>query len=414
MSKTLASNEIFSDPSAGAPNSAILRDALSAAMNDELVLSYEAGFRDAIASRGSIYGSMDEMPAIVQAAHERRIELLSSLPIGDVSDKICVDYGVGSWGFACIFPRLQACAYAIGMDISQEAIKESAAISARGQFPYGTNYAYLTSRGDDIRLKDQSVDIFFSGECIEHVENTDAFLDEIHRVLKPGGSLILTTPNADAYLYRINNERYGVGPEHVALMSYRELLDFLEPRFEVLVAHGFNGSFHYAWDEKIKDPTIAQAWAALFADHPDLGTGIVLLARRRDNYRSQRFIQRIYHHSAKEIQYRGTWQVVPLHQLMTGRVEIGDDRSSLTLDFEGTGVILNFWCHPWSGKAIVNVDEAVQEVNLYSPRGGFARVCIPNLEAKSHRLRIQSSAEPDPRSQGREVIFYQAISYLTA
>jgi hypothetical protein len=159
MSNAFSSNEIFSDPSAGAPNSDVLREAPSALMKDELVLSYEAGFRDAIAQHGSIYGSMDEMPAIVQAAHERRIELLSNLPIGDISDKICVDYGVGSWGFACIYPRLQACAYAIGIDISQEAIKESTAISAQGQFPYGTNYAYLTSRGDDIRLRDQSIDI---------------------------------------------------------------------------------------------------------------------------------------------------------------------------------------------------------------------------------------------------------------
>ncbi len=406
MSKSFPLDEILRDISTDLSNSSVLPD--------ELVLSYEASFRDAIAHHGSIYGSMDEMPLIVRAAHDRRIELLNNLPIGDVSGKICVDYGVGSWGFACIFPRLQACGYAIGIDISHEAVKESAAISARGQFPYGTNYTYLTSRGDDIRLKDQSIDIFFTGECIEHVENTDAFLDEIHRVLKPRGSLILTTPNADAYLYRINNERYGVGPEHVALMSYRELLNFLEPRFEVLVAYGFNGSFHYAWDEKIKDQNVAQAWAALFTDRPDLGTGIVLLARRRDGYHARRYIQQVYHHSAKEIRYAGTWQVVPLHKLMTGRLGIGDDRTSLILDFEGSGINLNFWSHPWSGKAVIDVDGTVHNVNLYSPLGGFARVCIANLGAHSHRLRIQGGSDKDPRSQGREVIFYQAISYQTS
>jgi SAM-dependent methyltransferase len=413
MSESFSPNEIFSDSSSRLSNSPILPHRLSSAAPDELVLSYEAGFREAIAQQGSIYGSMDEMPPIVQAAHERRIELLSNLPIGDVSNKICVDYGVGSWGFACIFPQIQTCGYAIGIDISQEAIKESAAISARNQFPYGTNYAYLTSRGDDIRLKDQSIDVFFTGECIEHVENTDAFLDEIHRVLNPGGTLILTTPNADAYLYKINNERYGIGPEHVALMSYHELLNYLAPRFEVLVAHGFNGSFHYSWDEKIRDQAVARSWATLFTDRPDLGTGIVLLARRRDDYRSRRYIQHVYHHSDQEIQYSGSWQVVPLHKLMTGRLGLENEFCSLDLDFEGSGIILNFWCHPWSGKAVIDVDGMVHDVNLYSPLGGFARVCIPNLDAHSHKLRIENSADQDQRSQGREVIFYQAISYHT-
>lgn len=38
-------------------------------------------------------------------------------------------------------------------------------------------------------------DFVYAGEIIEHIFDTKSFLKEIHRVLKPGGYLILTTPN---------------------------------------------------------------------------------------------------------------------------------------------------------------------------------------------------------------------------
>jgi SAM-dependent methyltransferase/predicted O-methyltransferase YrrM len=385
-------------------------DTLSPEVHDQQVLSYESSFRQAIAQGGSIYGANVMLP-IIHAAHERRIQLLDSLPIGDVSDKVCVDYGVGSWGFACIYPRLQHCAFAIGIDISYEAIKESAAVSARGNFPYGSNYVYLTSRGDNIKLKDHCADIFFTGECIEHVENTSAFLDEIHRILKPAGLLILTTPNADAYLHRLSGEQYAVGPEHVALMSYTQLRSYLDSRFEVLTAQGFNGSLHYSWDERIDDLDFARAWASQCTDRPDLGTGVVIMARRRDDYHPARYIQRHYHHDAPEISYEGLWETVPLHKAMTGRMGIDGDRSALMLDFEGNGIIINFWCHTWSGQAFVEVDGVARYLSLYSSQGGFTRVVVDDLAPGSHRLRIYGSQARDWCSHSNQVIFFQAISY---
>lgn len=43
--------------------------------------------------------------------------------------------------------------------------------------------------------KDNSFNIVFAGEVIEHTVDDDFFLQEVRRVLKPGGLLILTTPN---------------------------------------------------------------------------------------------------------------------------------------------------------------------------------------------------------------------------
>lgn len=47
-------------------------------------------------------------------------------------------------------------------------------------------------------LKTDHYDVVFCSEIIEHVFDTDFFLEEAIRVLKPGGKLILTTPNIAA------------------------------------------------------------------------------------------------------------------------------------------------------------------------------------------------------------------------
>jgi ubiquinone/menaquinone biosynthesis C-methylase UbiE len=179
---------------------------------------------------GSIY---DPFTVMLEAAHGARIDLLDGLQLGDLKDKVVVDFGTGSWGFACVFEKLHDCKMAIGIDISAHAVAMSEEKSRAGNFAYGDRFKYLVSDGITIPLDDNSADVFFTGECIEHVENTDAFLDEIYRVLKPGGTLILTTPNPHPWFYRLFGLEYAVGPEHIALMSYDELKSYLDPRFDI-------------------------------------------------------------------------------------------------------------------------------------------------------------------------------------
>ena len=49
----------------------------------------------------------------------------------------------------------------------------------------------------------RSFDAVVSTEGIEHLENHYSFLREMHRILKPGGPLILTTPNITALRSRV-------------------------------------------------------------------------------------------------------------------------------------------------------------------------------------------------------------------
>lgn len=70
-------------------------------------------------------------------------------------------------------------------------------------------------------------------QVIEHIGDDFAFLDEIWRVLKPGGSLIVTTPNAPMSLTR--------NPWHVREYTAGQLASLLESRFGRVEALGVEG-----------------------------------------------------------------------------------------------------------------------------------------------------------------------------
>lgn len=56
---------------------------------------------------------------------------------------------------------------------------------------------------------DASYDLVTATEIIEHLENCRQFLSEIHRVLRPGGICILTTPNILNINSRLRNLWFG-------------------------------------------------------------------------------------------------------------------------------------------------------------------------------------------------------------
>ena len=46
-------------------------------------------------------------------------------------------------------------------------------------------------------------DLVYASEVIEHCKDTSGFLRELHRALKPGGKLLLSTPNSAFWPYRL-------------------------------------------------------------------------------------------------------------------------------------------------------------------------------------------------------------------
>ena len=69
-------------------------------------------------------------------------------------------------------------------------------------------------------FRDHVFDVVVSLECIEHLLDPDALLEEALRLLKPGGALVLSTPRLDALLVVISLLG-GVQPPGVEASSRR-------------------------------------------------------------------------------------------------------------------------------------------------------------------------------------------------
>jgi SAM-dependent methyltransferase len=83
-------------------------------------------------------------------------------------------------------------------------------------------------------LKNNEYDCVVSFQVIEHIQNDILFLKEIHRVLKPGGIALLTTPNRKLSLSR--------NPWHIREYLAHELKDMASKIFSGVEMKGITGN----------------------------------------------------------------------------------------------------------------------------------------------------------------------------
>jgi SAM-dependent methyltransferase len=76
----------------------------------------------------------------------------------------------------------------VGVEIASAAIDR-----ARRHHP-GLDFR-LAEIGGELPVEDNAFDVVWSSEVIEHVADTARWLSEVRRVLRPGGRLLVTTPN---------------------------------------------------------------------------------------------------------------------------------------------------------------------------------------------------------------------------
>lgn len=79
-------------------------------------------------------------------------------------------------------------------------------------------------------LPDASFDAVVSFQVIEHLPDIGRYLDEVHRVLKPGGEFLCATPNRLTFT---PDSDTPVNPFHVKEFSPAELAECLASRFRV-------------------------------------------------------------------------------------------------------------------------------------------------------------------------------------
>jgi len=81
----------------------------------------------------------------------------------------------------------------IGIDNNEAAIQ-----AARQQ---KTSASFMVAKGERLPFPDKYFDAVLMSEVIEHVENEQQTIDEVRRVMKKGGKLILSTPHKGTFRF---------------------------------------------------------------------------------------------------------------------------------------------------------------------------------------------------------------------
>lgn len=148
-----------------------------------------------------------------------------------VAGKIVLDIACGT-GFGTELMLENNAAKVFAADVSDEAIEICTKRISR--FP-STKATCHKQDGTRMTYDSNFFDMVVSFETIEHIPDYMSFLSEIHRVLKPGGLLVMSTPNA-----LVTNPDGGTpkNPYHVYEFTPEELKAHLSKFFDIKLAAG--------------------------------------------------------------------------------------------------------------------------------------------------------------------------------
>ncbi len=164
--------------------------------------------------------------------------------------------------------------------------------------------AKVADLNDKIPYRKDTFDYVIGQEIIEHLVDPDTFLEEAHRVLKPGGTLILTTPNLLSWFQRVlaifgilptfselstRHRRVGLGllrsiivndqpVGHVRVFTKLGLEDLLEIYgFKIEVIKG--QEMRHEFSSKVLT-ILYQNLELLFAHWPSLASDLIVKAKK--------------------------------------------------------------------------------------------------------------------------------------
>ncbi|WP_051691688.1 class I SAM-dependent methyltransferase [Pedobacter borealis] len=143
--------------------------------------------------------------------HLHRYSMLINL----VKDKIVLDIASGEGYGSHLLSNTASFVY--GVDIDNESVKHANAKYAK------KNLTYRQGSASQIPIENFTIDVVVSFETLEHHDQHEEMLTEIKRILKPGGLLIMSTPEK---VIPENN------PFHVKELTNAEFQDLIARHFK--------------------------------------------------------------------------------------------------------------------------------------------------------------------------------------
>jgi SAM-dependent methyltransferase len=134
---------------------------------------------------------------------QRQARMLAEVLREKPAPALIVDVGCGDGLATSVAASISPGHRFVGVDWSADALRQ-----ARTR---GLTLVRAGVEGHGLPLAATSADVVIMSELIEHLVDTDSALEEAWRVLKPGGSLLLSTPNLAAW-YNRGLLAFGVQP----------------------------------------------------------------------------------------------------------------------------------------------------------------------------------------------------------
>lgn len=142
---------------------------------------------------------------------------------------------------------------------------------------------------------DQSFDLIFAGEVIEHLVDTDGFLRELQRCVRPSGLVLITTPNLVSFenrvrillgIYPIWVNYNLAGSGHVRAYTPRVLKRQLREHGFQVVVH--KGNWVPFVPQRFLNDVNMPALAITGDMFPSLSMDIIMLARQEGSANGKR------------------------------------------------------------------------------------------------------------------------------
>jgi SAM-dependent methyltransferase len=151
-----------------------------------------------------------------------------------VTNKSVIDCACGVGDGTYIFANAGA-RHIYAFDLSTEAVN-----ATKTRCATLSNVTATQSSGLSLPLESSSVEVFISFETIEHIEDDRGFLNEVVRLLKPGGTFLCSTPNRTITMPGKVLADKPWNPFHVREYNAEEFKSLLNEKFTDIVLLGQN------------------------------------------------------------------------------------------------------------------------------------------------------------------------------
>lgn len=135
-----------------------------------------------------------------------------------------------------------------GIDVDEQTVETATRLFG------GDGVHYQCHTAEQLPFEDHTFDVVCSFETIEHLDHPELFLQEIRRVLKPGGNIILSCPN-DPYYYKQGTPGNPFHKRQYTYFDFKQLAEkYLGQRVRYYLAYALNGFVNLPIEESTLPP----------------------------------------------------------------------------------------------------------------------------------------------------------------